>query len=60
MPKTKDGKHDLETEVIDRCVKAMKLEGRRERGSWATQVTDDSDSVTRVIRYLADRFGAKL
>ena len=60
MAKTKDGKRDLEAEVIDRCVKAIKLEGRRERGQWMTQVTDNGDSVARVLRYLAARFGVEL
>lgn len=57
MPYTRK-KLDLESVVIERCVKALKLEGESgARRKYRTCL--DSDAKARVLRYLADRFGVK-
>lgn len=58
MAKTKDGKRDLESEVIARCVAALKLRGRSElcRNSGARL---EPSQIGRVLNYLKARFGVQ-
>ena len=60
MARTKKGNRDLEAEVIDRCVRAIRLEGRCDHGYWHRRVSDSKDQVEWVLRYLAARFGVTL
>lgn len=55
MPYTKDRK-DLEVEVIQRCVKAIKLEGRSKNGRYIQMI--DTAAISRVLAYLKQRFNA--
>lgn len=58
MPLTKTGRRDLEAEVIERCVKAIKLRGASEgRSRYTTRI--DSPAIARVLCYLKDRFGIR-
>ncbi len=58
MARTKDGKLDLEAAIISRCVRALKLTGTRDRGSWNYRLS--TEDISRILRYLAERFGASV
>lgn len=51
---------DLEAEVAERCVRALTLEGRHKGTSSTYRVKLDDREIGRILRYLADRFNARL